>query len=171
VQDWLGADDSSDIGFEEIYERCRPLVERICKSRLSGLPRADIEDAIQETFVQLAAADRSRIVNVDAWLITVATRVCAHTLRERYRSREVSQPDPALPSSLDEVSAEADERLWLAKVAALLPTVDRQLLHLLYVQDLPYGEIAEYFDISNGHARLLAYRARQHARGIIHDLE
>jgi DNA-directed RNA polymerase specialized sigma24 family protein len=63
-----------------------------------------------------------------------------------------------------------DERVWLAKFAGLLPTADATLLHMLYLQDKTYGEVAQYLGISNGNARVLAYRARQHARGVIEGL-
>jgi RNA polymerase sigma factor (sigma-70 family) len=154
-------------GLDDIVDSCTPLVTRICRSRLRGLPLADIEDAIQETFLQLAQANRDRIDNIEAWLIAVALRVCARTLRNRYRNREV------LASQLPGLGAEghafqsADERLWMAQFASLLPSVDRRLLHMLYVQDLSYGDVANYFHITNGHARVLAYRARQHARWLI----
>jgi RNA polymerase sigma factor (sigma-70 family) len=171
MSDRPGALTPVDDAIAETIERCRPLVTRVCRSRLSGLPTADIEDAVQDTFLQLIAADRSRIVNVDAWLITVALRSCAHTLRARYRSREVPLSEAPTPESLADAIDHADEQLWLAKVATLMPTTDMKLLHMLYIQDLPYDEVAKYFSISNGHARVLAYRARQHACVVIDSLD
>lgn len=155
---------------EQTISRCHPLVTRVCRSRLSGLPMADIEDAIQETFLQLVAADYTTIKNVDAWLIAVALRVCSRTLRNRYRRPEVQLADAPITSSADAIEL-ADEQLWLAKVATLLPTSDVKLLHLLYVQDLTYREVASYFHVSNGHARVLAYRARQRARSVADGLQ
>jgi len=158
-------------GFDQAVERWRSVVTRICRKRLSGLPAADIEDAVQDTFVQLAEADGPPIRNVEAWLTTVAGRVCARVLRRRYRAPSVPLSD-ALPSDATEVAFHhVDETLWLAKFAALLPTTDAQILHMLYVQDMTYGDIARYFATTSGNARVLAYRARQHARGVIHHLD
>src|SRR5580700_9106704 len=122
MADRLGDVASLDVGLAQTIERCLPLVVRVCRSRLRGLPSADIEDAVQETFVQLTAADRSRILNVDAWLIRVALRSCARTLRSRYQCREVPLADAPLVDSVANAIDRADERLWLAKVATFLPT-------------------------------------------------
>ncbi len=155
----------------QIIDQCTPLVTRLCRSRLSGLPAADIEDAVQDTFLQLTQAESQGIVNVEAWLTTVALRVCSRVLRRRYRtppqlSLSETLPSPDAESAIDRV----DERVWLAKFAGLLPTADATLLHMLYLQDKTYGEVAQYLGISNGNARVLAYRARQHARGVIEGL-
>lgn len=163
---------NSDDALVQISIRCQPLVARICHSRLSGLPAADIEDAVQETFLQLAQANYSEIVNVEAWLTFVALRMCAHTLRARYRSREISFLDSQQTvGSFDRAIEHTDEHLLLAKVTALLSTDDANLLHMLYIEDLPYGQIAQSLGVSSGHARVLAYRARQRARVVIEGLE
>lgn len=173
-------EERGDIDFDQVVEHCRPLVSRICHARLNGLPVADIEDAIQETFLQLAAAKRrDEIANIEAWLTTVATRVCAHALRAKYRSREFPSDlatnndvaDVTTNDPLADAISNADERLWLARVAPLLPTTDLKLLHALYVQDLPYDEVARYLQVSNGNARVMAYRARQNARGVMDGLD
>jgi len=156
---------------EATFERCRPLVTRVCRSRLSGLPVADIEDAVQETFLQFVEADRSRIINIEAWLITVALRVCAHTLRRRYRAPEVGLSEASSMRAPGEALSSIDEHVWLAQVAALMPSADVQLLRMLYIQDLPYGEVAQYLNVSNSHARVLAYRARQRALNAIDNLQ
>jgi RNA polymerase sigma factor (sigma-70 family) len=156
---------------DTVIRRCTPLVARICGSRLSGLPAADIEDAIQETFARLAEAKWTDIVNIEAWLIIVAVRVCAQTLRQRYRRQEVPLADPAVVYRVSDALDNVDERVWLATVGSLLPTTDVKLLHMLYVQDLSTKEVANYFRISNGNARVLAYRARQHARLVIEELQ
>jgi RNA polymerase sigma factor (sigma-70 family) len=154
-----------------LAERYWPLVARICRSRLRGLRNTDIEDAIQETFLRLAEADRSCIANLEAWLTTVAVRTCSRALRSRYKERAVEAACTAAVATrrdpLADAVHDADERLWLAKVAPLIPTADLQLLHLLYVQDKSHGDVARYFNVSNGDARVRAYRARQHARQII----
>ena len=125
---------------------------------------ADIEDAVQETFTRLIEADRARIANVEAWLIGVASNVCAQILRLKYRRSGQAPPNPATLADVDDALDNLEERVWLAKVGSLLPSADVKLLHMLYVQDLPTGEVARYFGISSGTARVRAYRARQHAR-------
>ncbi len=171
MRDRPGASGPVEVGLAQTIERCHPLVFRVCRSRLSGLPAADIEDAIQETFLQLTAADRSHILNVEAWLIAVALRVCARTLRDRYRSPQVPLSETPIVTSEADALDRADEQLWLARLGPLLPTTDMKLLHMLYVQDMPYEEVARYFNFTRGHARVLAYRARQHARTAMEGLE
>ena len=168
----LGKPEPENCELEQIIDQCTPLVTRLCRSRLSGLPAADIEDAVQDTFLQLTQAERRGIANIEAWLTTVALRVCSRALRRRYRtppplSLSETLPSPDAASAIDRV----DEQVWLAKYATLLPTTDVKVLHMLYLQDKTYSDVAKYFGISNGNARVLAYRARQHARGVIEGLD
>jgi len=167
----VGASLPADKALEATIEKCRPLVTRVCHSRLFGLPPADIEDAVQETFVQLIQADRTQILNIEAWLISVALRVCAHTLRRRYRAPELALTEASRIQAPGEPFSSVDEQVWLAQVTALMPTTDVRLLHMLYIQDLPYGEVARYLKVSNSHARVLAYRARQRALHVIEGLD
>lgn len=160
-----GAQSPGNCDLADVIQRCTPMVSGICHSRLRGRPFADIEEAIQETFTRLVETDVSSIVNIEAWLIRVALNVCAQTLRHKYRRPEELTADvpPSFSVSDGGMFTDAEERVFLATIGTLLPTTDVKLMHLLYVQDLPYGEVAKALGISNEAARARALRARQRA--------
>ena len=159
-----GASRRNDDELADLIAECRSDVERICRSRLSGLPEADIEETIQEAYLQLIAADRSRIRNIRAWVIRVTVITCAHVYRRRYRMPEESLDDaPPIVDSPDP-SATANASMWLLSAVDTLSTADRLLLSWLYVEGLSSADVAERLNITSGHVRVLAFRARARAR-------
>lgn len=156
---------------DEVIAHCQPLVVRICRSRLSGRPLADIEDAIQDALIALSQAPLDKIRNVEAWTTRVAYRVCAHSLRQRYRSPFAALLEEAAVDTSYSPTERIDEQVFIAKVASLLPTTDLTLLHLLYIEDRTYAEVADYLHVSNANARVLAHRARLHAHDVISQLD
>ncbi len=147
------------------------LIEKVCRAHLNGLPVADFEEAVQETLLRLIEADRTRILNIDAWLATVAYYVCASIHRRRYQLPEVDidsiaplvdQSNPAVPA-IDRVAA--------ALILSRLAREDRQLLTWRYVDQLSYAEIAALLHITPGNARIVAFRVRARARAIVADAQ
>lgn len=144
-----------------------PIVQRVCRSRLSGRPPADIEDAIQETILQYLKSDRDRIVNVNAWFAAVAVHICAKSLRTRYSKPEETLEDDIGDGDVSDPAEVAVDDLWFESVEKHLHITEARLLRWLYVDRLPYTEIASRLNVTGGHARVLSFRARQHARQVI----
>ena len=153
-----------------LIEMFTPLVSRICRSRMSATRGTEVDDAIQDTFVQLLEADRTVIRNLPAWIATVAIHVCARAHRQRYRMQELPLDAAPVPGhGVDPVDVAVDD-LWLDAVGARLRSDDETLLRLVYVHQLSYAEVASCLHVSSGHARVLSFRARQRAHAVIEGL-
>jgi RNA polymerase sigma factor (sigma-70 family) len=139
-----------------------PMVRRVCGAHLSR--RHEIEDAVQETFVQFLLADRSRIANHEAWLVTVAARVCGHAHRWRYRHPEVGLLADLRSTPAADVLDDVLQAVWYEKVASHLPDIDRHVLTWLYVHQLPRESVAQHLGVTTEHLRVIAHRARRRAR-------
>jgi len=134
--------------------------------------RADAEDILQETWLRASGAT-AEIKNPEAYLVTVATRLCLDRLKSASRQRE-SYVGPWLPEpvlSTDEFSPEAATELADDLSFALLMTLEtlsppeRAAFLLHDVFDLPYAEIAPTLDKSEAACRQLAARARKAVKG------
>ncbi len=135
---------------------------------------ADAEDAVQETYLRWHAADRDRVSDPRAFLMTTTTRICLDMLTSA-RARHEEYVGPWLPEPVVDTEALApDGRTELAEdlSIALLLTLDRLspleraafLLHDVF--DFSFTEVATTLDRSETACRKLATRAREHVRAL-----
>ena len=135
---------------------------------------ADAEDAVQETYLRWHKADRDRVSDPRAFLMTTTTRICLDML-DSARARREEYVGPWLPEPvLDTAALAPDSRTELAEdlSIALLLTLDRLspleraafLLHDVF--DFSFSEVAAALDRSDAACRQLAARARAHVRAV-----
>lgn len=135
---------------------------------------ADAEDAVQETYLRWHAADRDRVSDPKAFLMTTTTRICLDMLTSA-RARHEEYVGPWLPEPvLDPEALAPDRRTELAEdlSIALLLTLDRLspleraafLLHDVF--DFSFTEVAATLERSEAACRKLATRARTHVRSL-----
>jgi len=135
---------------------------------------ADAEDAVQETYLRWHAADRDRVSDPRAFLMTTTTRICLDLLTSA-RARHEQYVGPWLPEPVvDTAALGPDSRTELAEdlSIALLLTLDRLspleraafLLHDVF--DFSFAEVATTLDRSEAACRKLATRAREHVRAL-----
>jgi RNA polymerase sigma-70 factor (ECF subfamily) len=133
---------------------------------------ADAEDAVQETYLRWHAADRGKVSDPRAFLMTTTTRICLDMLTSARATRE-EYVGPWLPEPVVDTGALApDSRTELAEdlSIALLLTLDRLspleraafLLHDVF--DFSFGEVAQALERNEAACRQLAARARAHVR-------
>src|SRR5262249_12588606 len=133
---------------------------------------AEAEDAVQETYLRWHAADRTRVSDARAFLMTTTTRICLDLLRSARGRREV-YVGPWLPEPVVDTAALApDSRMELAEdlSIALLLTLDRLspleraafLLHDVF--DFSFSEVATALERGEAACRQLVVRARAHVR-------
>src|SRR6187200_923149 len=81
---------------------------------------AEVDDAVQETWLRLSRSDISAVENLGGWLTTVVARVCLDMLRSR-RSRGEEPLDAHLPepASSRADSADAEREMVLADSVGL----------------------------------------------------
>lgn len=133
--------------------------------------RADAEDIVQETWLRVSSST-PHIRDPEAYLVTVATRLCLDQLKSA-RVRRESYVGPWLPEpvmSTDEFSPEAATELADDLSFALLLTLEtltppeRAAFLLHDVFDLPFADIAKTLGKSEAACRQLAARARKAVR-------
>lgn len=148
------------------------------RGRLLGLAyrmlasRADAEDVVQETWLRISSS-AARIDNVEAYLVTVATRLCLDQLKSARARRETYVgpwlPEPVLatdalsPASASELADDLSFALLLTLEALTPPERAAFLLHDVF--DLPFADIAKTLGKSEPACRQLAARARKAVKG------
>jgi RNA polymerase sigma-70 factor (ECF subfamily) len=135
---------------------------------------ADAEDAVQEAYLRWHGADRDKVSDPRAFLMTTTTRICLDMLTSA-RARHEEYVGPWLPEPVVDTAALApDSRTELAEdlSVALLLTLDRLspleraafLLHDVF--DFSFSEVATALQRSDAACRQLAARARAHVRAV-----
>jgi RNA polymerase sigma-70 factor (ECF subfamily) len=152
------------------FETQRPRLRAIAMQLLGSA--ADADDAVQETWLRLARRGDADILNLNAWLTTVVSRVSLDMLRAPRRSRERSwevepwrdQPVARDPDPADVVAQ--DDRVAVALLVVLerLGPAERIAFVLHDVFGQPFDEIATVLERSPDAARQLASRARRRVR-------
>jgi RNA polymerase sigma-70 factor (ECF subfamily) len=133
---------------------------------------ADAEDAVQETYLRWHGADRRRVLDAKAFLMTTTTRICLDMLTSA-RARREEYVGPWLPEPvLDTAALAPDSGTELAEdlSIALLLTLERLspleraafLLHDVF--DFSFTEVAAALERGEAACRQLAARARAHVR-------
>src|SRR6516162_4899688 len=135
---------------------------------------ADAEDAVQETYVRWHAADRAKVSDPRAFLMTTTTRICLDMLTSA-RARHEEYVGPWLPEPvLDTAALAPDSRTELAEdlsIALLLildqlTPLERAAFLLHDVFDFSFSEVATAMERTEAACRQLAARARAHVRAV-----
>ena len=123
---------------ERCYERTVDSVYKTCRMFFKG-NIADIEDAVQSTYVQWMTSD----VNFEnenhekAWLIVTASNICKNTLKHWWRRNE----------NIDDVEqqgrADKYEEDNLITMLRKLPEKQRVAMYMFYYEGYTCKEIAE----------------------------
>ena len=135
---------------------------------------ADAEDAVQEAYLRWHAADRDKVSDPRAFLMTTTARICLDMLTSA-RARHEEYVGPWLPEPVVDTEALApDSQTELAEDLSigLLLTLDRLspleraafLLHDVF--DFSFSEVAGTLERSEAACRQLAARARGHVRAV-----
>jgi RNA polymerase sigma-70 factor, ECF subfamily len=133
---------------------------------------ADAEDAVQEAYLRWHSADRDRVLEPRAFLMTTTTRICLDMLTSA-RARREEYVGSWLPEPiLDTATLSPDSRTELAEDLsfALLLTLDRlsplerAAFLLREVFDFSFAEVATALQRNEDACRKLASRARTNVR-------
>lgn len=152
--------------FEPLRSRLRGLAYRMLGSM------ADAEDAVQESYLRWHAADRDKVSDPRAFLMTITTRICfdllnsARARREEYVGAWLPEPVIDTAALAADTSTELAEDLSIALLLTLdrLSPLERAAFLLHDVFDFPFSEVATALDRSPAACRQLAARARKQVR-------
>jgi RNA polymerase sigma-70 factor (ECF subfamily) len=131
---------------------------------------AEVDDAVQETWLRLGRTDTRAVENLGGWLTTVVARVCLDMLRSRKSRREEPMgPHVPEPAANDEHERNADmaDSVGAALLAVLetLAPAERLAFVLHDMFAVPFEEIAPIVGRTPAAARQLASRARRRVQG------
>lgn len=139
-----------------------------------GWNDADAEDVLQTTYLKVVSG-RARFGGRSAfrtWLFGVI-RQTAREHRRRARShveraeRLGREPVEATVPRPDELTERAERARVLREVLAELPDRQREVLHLVFYQDLTIREAAEVLEVSLGTARIHYDRGKRRLRELL----
>ncbi len=145
------------------FDPLRPRLIRIAYRMLGSV--ADAEDVVQDAFLRWLDADRSAILEPEAYLRRVVTRLCLDQLKSARRRRE-TYIGPWLPEPLVEADEDEIDDVTLPLMMALerLSPLERAAFLLHDVFGAGFEEVAETIGREPATCRQLASRARSHVR-------
>ncbi|MFL6708987.1 MAG: RNA polymerase sigma-70 factor, partial [Massilia sp.] len=149
----------------EVFNALRPRLFSIAY-RMLGI-RADAEDVVQDAWLRLHGVEQHAIASVEAWLVTVTTRLAIDRLRSSKADRETYigwwLPEPLV--ELDEHTPEravemaSDVSVALMWVLERLAPDERAAFLMRQVFDADYAEIGATLGKTEVACRQLVHRA------------
>jgi RNA polymerase sigma-70 factor, ECF subfamily len=144
------------------FDPLRPKLVRVAYRMLGSV--ADAEDAVQEAFIRWLATDRSTVLEPEAFLRRVVTRICLDVLKSAHK-RRTSYVGPWLPEPVIETEDEVDDvTLPLMLALERLSPLERAAFLLHDVFGVEFDEIATTLGREQSAVRQLAVRARENVR-------
>jgi RNA polymerase sigma-70 factor (ECF subfamily) len=152
----------------ERFEQERPRLRAVAYRMLGSA--AEVDDAVQETWLRFHRTGAEEIDNVPAWLTTVVARVCLSLLRTRRNHREEpldTRPEPDDDRRDPGQEAELADAVGLALLVVLdaLGPAERVAFVLHDMFAVPFDEIAPVIGKTPAATRQLASRARRRVKG------
>ena len=144
---------------ENLYERYAGDVRRFALYLCGDVVMAD--EITSDTFVRAwMAAGRIRQPTVKSYLFTIARNAYTDLLRRAARHRQLDEtmPDTRI-SAQTQMEQTAEVRAVLAALQQL-PEMDRTVLLMRALDEMPYEEIAETLGITVVTAKIKVHRAR-----------
>ncbi|VIO66206.1 ECF RNA polymerase sigma factor SigJ [Bradyrhizobium ivorense] len=152
----------------EQFEANRPRLRAVAYRMLGST--AEVDDAVQETWLRLSRTEAAAVDNLGGWLTTVIARICLDMLRSR-KSRREEPMSPDVPEPVAENPSERETEMADSVGAALLVVLETLapaerlafVLHDMFA--VPFEEIAPIVGRTPAAARQLASRARRRVQG------
>jgi RNA polymerase sigma-70 factor (ECF subfamily) len=140
-------------------------------ARAEGLAGEDVFDAVQEAFYKLIELpDAARLSAAPEEARRVLGALTRNVARNRRRLHAVARPHASGGATLDQLPARgptAEERLLaaaeegrLAGCIGRLADVQRAVVSLRMLEELPGEDVARMLDITPGHVAVLLHRAK-----------
>jgi RNA polymerase sigma-70 factor (ECF subfamily) len=145
----------------ETFDPLRPKLARVAYRMLGSV--ADAEDVVQEAFIRWLGADRTAVIEPEAFLRRTVTRLCLDQLKSARHRRE-TYVGPWLPEPLVDEEDVEDFTLPLMLALERLSPLERAAFLLHDVFGLDFTEVAATIDRDPAACRQLAARARIHVR-------
>ncbi len=155
--------------FKLDYLPLQPAMQRMAEALLGN--EDDAADVVQDCFVTLwnEREKLRRVVNREAWCITLVKRRCVDVLRKRKPTVEIDERTLALA---EEEADAGEERLRLAlQMVGRLPERQAQVIRLKHLENADTDRIAQELHITSGNVYTLLSRAYSTLKHIILEYE
>ena len=155
--------------FKHDFLPLQPAMQRMAESLLGS--EEDAADVVQDCFVTLWKEREKlrRVVNREAWCITLVKRRCVDLLRKRKPTVEIDERTMALA---EEECADKEERLQLAlQLVDRLPERQATAVRLKHLEAADTDRIAEALHVNPGNVYTLLSRAYRSLRQMILEYE
>jgi RNA polymerase sigma-70 factor (TIGR02957 family) len=152
----------------EEFEAQRPRLFGLAYRLLGSA--AEAEDAVQDAYLRLHAADRAAIESLRAWLTKVVTNLCLNRLTSARARREIYVgpwlPEPVITGDgtlgpLETTEQRDSVSIALVTLMERLSPGERAAFVLREAFGYSHHEIADMLETSDTNARQLHHRARQ----------
>ncbi|QVL31236.1 sigma-70 family RNA polymerase sigma factor [Telmatocola sphagniphila] len=142
--------------------------------RSTPLNAEEVEDLAQEILLQIISDDYKILrqfrgkSSLATYLTVIARRICVHELMRRQATRKPLPPE--MRKSNPEMEISAAERVGLDKLEEVqklmrkLPTKERQIVRLFYLEGRTYEEISTVLDVPVNSIGPVLTRARKRLR-------
>ncbi len=159
--------------FERLFRAVAPSIYAFFARSVGRGPTA--EDLLQTTFLKLHGARASwrRGERLRPWIFTIAGRVRLDWLRGRRHAGEPLDDDVADPGERATGADAAMSRQRTDRVRAALerlPEPQRVIVHLHRFEEMSFADVGRVLGISEGAARVRAFRAYARLRELLADL-
>ena len=143
--------------------------------RSSSLRPEDVEDLAAEILLQLVSNDYAVLrqfrgqSSLATYLTVIARRICVHELARRQAAREVqpagaTHPEPAETEAEDNRKAGLEQLEEVERLLGKLPSREREVVRLHYIEGRSYEEIATDLNIPVNSIGPILSRARKKLR-------
>ncbi len=143
-------------------------------ARKCGLDAEEALDAVQDGFVSFLRVPQARSVAREGEealkLLTVLVRGNVQNQRRKRARRRLAQPEVAAQvahadtESSETLISRAEELARVEGCILRMGRLQRQVVQLSLLDERPHQQVAETLGISDGYARVLLHRAREHVR-------
>lgn len=159
--------DGDALAFAELFHRYTPRLRRVL---LWQVPvRAEVDDLIQQTFLQLhrARRDFDSAHSFRPWLFTIAFNLKREQLRKRKRRPEVALDASAPEPRTDSGEGRSHAALALDLALVRLPVEQREVIVLHWFGGLSFAEVASAVGASTAAVKVRAHRGYLALRRLI----
>ncbi|SRR6266545_4070945 len=133
-----------------------------------GWDRQEAEDVLQTAYVKIldGRAQFDGRASLKTWLFAVIRRTAAERRRARWARSLLSlhwrdgRPDPTPVATPEALADDAETARRLRQALGSLPARQREVLHLVFYQDLTVEEAAQVLGVSTGSARTHYHRGK-----------
>ena len=158
--------------FRALFDHYHPILSRLLRRDIAR--SQDVEDVLQQTFLQLHRARKDYQPNrpLRPWLLTIAFNVKRQLFRSRSRKPTESIDDnTAADIAGSAAPATGPDSLGVRQALLQLPELQRDTIVLHYFEGLSFSEVSQITGGTVSAAKVRAHRGYQRLRELLGDAD